>query len=86
MKTNTRTPARHVTTSRGESRNPVSIYANQTAIRAAFWEAHPQFKRRGAKVRQNSYPCDVRTAFVDFVDSLEKSGDLSIGLAERVTL
>ena len=86
MKTHLRTPARHVTTSRGDSRNPTVIYANQTAILNAFWDAHPQFTRRGVKVRQNAYPCDVRTAFVDFVDSLARSGDLSIGLAERVTL
>jgi hypothetical protein len=71
----------------GDSRNPTYAYANQTAIRDAFWEGHPQFAPlRRSRKRQNDYPADVRMAFIDFVDSLEKSGDLKEGLASRVTL
>lgn len=63
------------------------IYANQGAIRAAFWEAHPQFAGDfRTKKRQNAYKCDIRTAFVDFVDSLSRAGDISPALASRVTL
>lgn len=71
----------------GDSRNPTTAYANQKAIRVAFWGAFPQFKSlRRAKKRQNDYPADVRAAFIDFVDALEKSGELTEGLAARVTL
>ncbi len=86
MKTNLRTPARHVYSESGDPRNPTVTYANQSAIREAFWQAHPHLKRRGANVRQNAYPCDTRCAFVDFVDMLAKDGEISASLAQRVTL
>lgn len=85
-KTATRRPMKLPRVTFGESRNPSYSYANQTAIRNAFWEFHPQFTRRGVRVRQNAYPCDVRVAFVEFVDGLERSGELRPGLAQIVTL
>lgn len=36
--------------------------------------------------RQNGYSADVRTAFVDYVDHLQKSGVITEKLAGRVTL
>ncbi len=57
----------------------------QKAIRVYFWENHPQFKRRG-KTPQNSYPTDVRVAFVDFVDMMRRNDEISEALAGRVTL
>ncbi len=71
----------------------------QAQVRAAFWQSFPQFKResvpagrsssgallRRAK-RQNEYRADVRMAFVDYVDSLEKGGTITRQLAENVTL
>ena len=71
----------------GDSSNPTTAYANQKAIRAAFWESVPQYVAlRRSRKTQNDYPADVRAAFIDFVDALEKSGELSEGLAARVTL
>lgn len=56
-------------------------------VRTAFWEAHPQFKNDYRKTfRQNQYHCDIRCAFVDYVDYLLKDGQISEKLANRVTL
>ena len=33
----------------------------QKELRNTFWEAHPQFKRRGTQ-KQNAYPTDIRIA------------------------
>lgn len=58
----------------------------QTQVRDAFWltffvEGKPR-EYRGK--RQNDLPTDVRCAFVDFVDSLARSGEISATLAHRV--
>lgn len=72
----------------------------QAQVRDAFWQAHPQFARRmvpAARSRrtgrilyrvaaQNDYPCDVRVAFVDYVDMLSKDGTITSALAHCVTL
>jgi ferric iron reductase protein FhuF len=58
---------------------------NQARVRAAFWEQHPHYTRQGRKT-QNQYPANVRQAFCEFVDMLEKSGEISEKLAFRVTL
>lgn len=61
----------------------------QQAVRDAFWEAYfPDGIPRGIHTskRQNDQPTDLRCAFVDFVDSLERSGTISRQLAYRVTL
>lgn len=55
-----------------------------TAVRRAFWEAHPELERRPG--RQNKQACDTRCAFVDFVDSLARSGEITEKLAAEVTL
>lgn len=56
-------------------------------IRVAFWEAHEQFKSHFRKsYSQNDYNTDIRTSFVDFVDSLERNGEISNKLAKRATL
>ena len=57
----------------------------QAHVRTAFWNAHPQFQRRRG-MAQNGYPADIRVAFVDYVDSLTRSRDISERLAARVTL
>lgn len=56
-----------------------------TALRAAFWEAHPQFKRKG-RTRQNDYPINVRMAWCDYVEHMVRNGDISENLAQRATL
>ena len=62
-------------------------YATIAAIRSAFWRAHPEFQaeRRIGK-RQNDYRCDIRVAFVDFVDNVCRDGQCSTRLGRRVTL
>jgi hypothetical protein len=66
-------------------------YTTQKQVRAAFWEAHPDFdfQTREAGIRskgQNEHCATVRCTFVDFVDALERNGDISEALANRVTL
>jgi hypothetical protein len=56
----------------------------QRQVRAAFWEAHPTTSRK--KGRDGDYLTDTRVAFCDYVDSLEKDGQISEALAYRVTL
>lgn len=58
-----------------------------SAVRAAFWNVHPQFSSEYRKTyRQNDYNATIRSAFVDFVDHLQKDGQISEKLAYRVTL
>ena len=59
----------------------------QTEVRNAFWEAHQRFAaQRRSKKRQNDYNADIRTSFVDYVDYLQRDGQISESLAYRVTL
>lgn len=59
----------------------------QAQIRKSFWESFPQFKSHyRAKKRQNDYNTDIRTTFVDYVDSLRRDGTISERLANNVTL
>ncbi len=58
-----------------------------TEVRNAFWAVHTEFKSNFRKTyRQDQYKTDIRCAFVDYVDSLQKNGDISEKLARRVTL
>ena len=67
---------------------------NQKQIRAAFWDAHPTADRKRYPARDwthedkstRDYCTDTRCAFVDFVDSLARSGQITEALAQRVTL
>lgn len=63
----------------------------QAQVRAAFWNDHPSFdhQARAAGIRskrQNEHCATVRCAFVDYVDSLARSGEISEALAGRVAL
>lgn len=64
-------------------------YTNQNQIRAAFWdEADPmngtEITRR--KLSNGDYTTGTRCAFVEFVDMLYRSDQISEALACRVTL
>ncbi len=59
-------------------------YADSDDVQQAFWEQHPQFTERPGG--HNKQTTDCRCAFVDFVDYLEKSGQISAELAQGVTL
>lgn len=65
------------------------MITTQKQIRAAFWAAHPTLPRR--KIRDYAgtgrmHVTDTRCAFVDFVDYLQTSGQISEALANRATL
>jgi len=55
------------------------------SIRAAFWAAHPGF-RRIPGYRQDNYSVDIRMAWVDFVDAMSRDYQISASLASRVIL
>ena len=58
-----------------------------TSVRRLFWESHPQFSNAFRKTyRQNRYNATIRSVFVEFVDSLNRDGEISDSLANRVTL
>ena len=59
----------------------------QREVRKAFWDT---FNKRPASYRpgrtQNQYSADIRVAFVDYVDNLARSGQITEALAQRITL
>lgn len=67
------------------------MITSQKQLRALFWETFPDLeetaRKRGTLSKgQNSQNCDTRMAWVDFVDSMAKSGQISEKLAFRATL
>jgi hypothetical protein len=63
----------------------------QKQIRTAFWAVNPSFdyQTRQAGIRSKPQNCQcatVRCAFADFVDSLSRSNQISLSLANRATL
>jgi thiaminase len=63
----------------------------QKQIRKAFWQAHPMHESHARKweiktAPHNRHNTETRTAFVDFVDTLAKAGEISETLASRATL
>ena len=56
-------------------------------VRAAFWAENPQYTGDyRVTYRQNDYHCDIRCAFVDWLDHVHRAGIISDSLADRVTL
>lgn len=67
------------------------MITNQKQLRAAFWAAYPdfEFQAREAGIfskSQNHHCATVRCTWVDFVDMMQKSGQISEKLAFRATL
>ena len=61
----------------------------QKEVRAAFWATHPEADRKKIADYEGTgkmYCTDTRCAFIDYVDYLCRSGEISEKLAERVTL
>ena len=57
-------------------------------LRREFWNQNRILLRlhyRSGR-RQNAYPAEVRTAWVDFVDYMQKSGEITEELADEATL
>ena len=62
-------------------------YRTVNAVRDAFWNAHPEFlPERRTRKRQNDYRCDIRVAFVCFVQELYEDGQCSTSMTLRATL
>jgi hypothetical protein len=71
--------------------NHFNIMTNQKQIRSYFWESFPHLEAHALKwgiktAKHNRHNAETRTAFVDFVDYLQKSEGISEKLANRVTL
>lgn len=65
------------------------MLTTQKELRKLFWATFPGLPKR--KIRDYSgegrmYPTDTRCAWVDWIDSLNKNGEISDALAERATL
>jgi hypothetical protein len=59
----------------------------QTQVRESFWASFPELADQYRKTyRQNQYNATIRTAFVSYVDNLERGGEITEKLAFRVTL
>lgn len=58
-------------------------------LRREFWETFPHLTRKKITAysgKGKMYVTDTRCAFVDWLDSLSKNGEISQELAERATL
>lgn len=67
------------------------MITTQKDLRAAFWEQNPDFetqaRKRGTLSKgQNAQVADCRMAWVDFVEHMHRSGEISDALANRATL
>lgn len=69
-------------------------YTNQKQLRKAFFETFPELPRRrhrynwskGNKSDELIHHVDTRCTFVDWIDSLQRTGQISEALANRATL
>ena len=72
------------------------MITTQKQIREMFWDAVEAGQFEGLNISRKKitdysgkgkmYNTDTRCAFVDFVDSLSRDGELAEGLTDRVTL
>lgn len=62
---------------------------NQRELRAAFWRDHPTLSRDLITDHAGTgkmHRIDTRMAWVDYVDAMQRSGEISESLAQRATL
>lgn len=64
------------------------MMTTQKQVRAAFWADRPGMFERDytTRKRQNDYSATIRCEWVDYIDHLARSGEISEALAQRVTL
>ena len=68
------------------------MFTTQKQVRAAFWADHAGIdgitprKIRNYSGNGKMHNTDTRCAFVDYVDSLARNGQISEALAQRATL
>lgn len=58
----------------------------QAQVRMAFWERSEFSQKHNKRNAAGDYPTDIRCAFVEFVDSIARDGQITEALAQRVTL
>ena len=59
-------------------------FTTQRDLRRYFWECHPALVRR--KLSNGDHVTDTRVTWVDWIDHMSKSGEISEALAQRATL
>lgn len=60
-------------------------------MRRQFWqmlkEVNPTLYKEGKRSKpQNEQPADIRCMFVDYIDNLARSGEITESQAKRITL
>jgi len=68
-----------------------AMYTTQKQVRESFWnflkEINPELaKEKRTNKSQNDYKTDIRVSFVQYVDDLNKDGQIKNSLATKVTL
>lgn len=64
-------------------------WTTQAQLRAAFRREHPSLNFRRIRNHEGTgtmFTTDVRCAFGDWIDGLERAGDISAAVATRVTI
>lgn len=68
------------------------MITNQQDLRRAFWEAHPTLIRRrhryswDGKSGELVHHVDTRVTWVDWIDYMQRTGQISADLAQRAEL
>lgn len=63
------------------------MITNQVELRRQFWADHPDLDRTKIKMGdERIYKTDTRVAWVDYVDHMQKSGQIPEKLAQRAVL
>ena len=65
------------------------MITTQRQLRAEFWRQNPRADRRmipDYSGKGRMYRTDTRVAWCDFIDSMQRAGDISPELADRATL
>jgi hypothetical protein len=62
------------------------MITTQKELRKAFWEQSPCRLDYKASYRQNDYSATVRCDWRDFVEAMQRNGQISEALAFRATL
>ncbi len=63
------------------------MITTQKQLRDEFWNQNEQWAdARRSRKTHNDYNCTIRCSWVDFVDAMQKSNQISEKLAFRATL
>jgi hypothetical protein len=70
------------------------MITTQKHLRALFWATFPELPRRRYRYSPNRsdknaelvYPIDTRVTWCDWIDELQRDGEISSALADRATL